>query len=65
MDELRVKIGVNESSKKKLVSRTLAGHVEKWQIKNWQRADSQKVEGGGWRGNGGEKDQNCNGDSTK
>ena len=24
---------------------TWAGHVAKWEMKNWQRADAQKVEG--------------------
>ena len=32
-----MEIGVKESSKKKLVRSTWAGHVEKWEMKNWQR----------------------------
>ena len=49
MDEMRVEVGVKECSKKKLVSRTWAGHVEKMaDEKLAKRADAQKVEGK-WR----------------
>ena len=55
-----MEIGVKESSKK-LVSRTRADRVEKWQMKNWQREQIPRK----WRGNGGEEDQHCNGDCIK
>ena len=40
---MKVEVGVNESSKKKLATTTWAGHVEK--MGNKKRADAQKVEG--------------------
>ena len=46
MDEPRLEIGVKESFKKKFVSRTWAGFVEKMvEEKLANRAGSQKVEG--------------------
>ena len=48
---------MKESSKKKLVRSTWAGHVGKMgDEKRAKRAHAQKVEG-----NGGEEDRNCNG----
>ena len=41
-----MEVGVKESSKKKMVRSTWAGHVEKWELKKWQR--EQKVNGK-WR----------------
>ena len=32
-----MEVGVNESSTKKLVRSTRAGHVEKWEMENWER----------------------------
>ena len=49
---------MTESSKKKRVRSTRAGHVENMKkMKNWQR--DKMV--GEWRGNGGEEDRNCDG----
>ena len=46
MDKMRVKIGVKESVKKKLMKSTWAGHVERMgDEKLAKRADVQKVEG--------------------
>ena len=53
-----MEVGVKESSKKKLVRSTWAGHVEKWHMKNWQREQMPRK----WRGNGGEEDRNYDGD---
>ena len=47
-------VGVNESSKRKLVRSTWAGHVKKGDKKLAKRADAQMVEG-----NGSEEDRNC------
>ena len=52
-----MEVGVNESSKKKLVRGTWAGHGDKGgDEKLAKRADAQKVEGGG-----GLEDRNCDG----
>ena len=45
---------MKERSKKKLARSTWAGHVEKWEMKNWHK-ESRCPE------NGGEKDRNCDG----
>ena len=37
---MRVEVGVKENPKKKLMGITWASHVEKWQMKNLQRADT-------------------------
>ena len=38
------------------------GHIEKkWEMKNWQREQMPRK----WRGNGGDKDQNCDGGCLK
>ena len=50
MDEIRVEVGVNESSKKKVTRSTRAG-----QMKNCQEEQMHRK----WRGNGGEEDRNC------
>ena len=52
-----MEVGVKERSKKKLVRRTWAGRVKKWEMKNWQREQIYRK----WRGNGGEEDRNCDG----
>ena len=45
LHEMRVKVGVKESSKKKLVRSTWAGHLaEMGDVFTWQREDAQKVE---------------------
>ena len=31
-----MEVGVKESSKRKVLRSTIAGHVEQWQMKNWQ-----------------------------
>ena len=36
---MTVEDGVKESSKEKLMRSTRAGHVEKWEMKNWQREE--------------------------
>ena len=51
-------VGMKESSKKKLVRSTWADHVERWQMKNWQRDQMSRK----WMGIGSEEDQNCDGD---
>ena len=56
MDEMRVEVGVKDSSKKKLVRSTWAGHIEKWEKEN----DKEQLLIY-WRGNGGEEDRNCDG----
>ena len=56
-----MEVEVKESSKKNLVRRTWAGHVEKWEMMYWQR----KQIPGKWRGNGGEDHRNCEGDCIK
>ena len=50
-----MEVGMEESSKKKLVMSTRAGHVEKWDMKIWQREQMPRK----WRGNRGEEDPNC------
>ena len=48
---MRVKVGVKESSKKKLLRSTWAGHVEKMEDENMaKRADARKAEGTRRRG---------------
>ena len=45
MDEMRIEVGMKECSKKKLVTSSWAGHVEKNGDENpAKRADAQKVE---------------------
>ena len=58
-----MEVGVKESSKKKLVRSTWAGHVEQMVDKktNWHREQMTRK----WRGNGGEEDRNCDGDCIK
>ena len=46
MGGMRVEVGVKDSFKKKWVRSTWASHIEKWEMKNWQRAYGQKVDGG-------------------
>ena len=57
MNEMRVEVGVKESSKKKLVRSTWAGHVAKPGYKKTGREQMPRK----WRGNGGEEDRNCDG----
>ena len=45
-----MEVGVKESSKNVLVRSAWASHLEKWEMKNWQRADAQKEEGKWKRG---------------
>ena len=52
MDNMRVEVGVEESSKKKLMRSTWAGHVDKWEMKKWQRDQMPRKR----RENGGEED---------
>ena len=42
---MRVEVGMKKCSKKKLMRSTWADHVEKWEVKSWQRAVAQKVDG--------------------
>ena len=50
MDEMRVEVGVKESSKKKFVRSTWGGHVEKMGDEKLAGTDAQKVEGNWKRG---------------
>ena len=52
IDEMKVEVGVKESSKNKLVRSTWAGHVEEMANENWQREQMPRK----WRVNGGEED---------
>ena len=52
-----MEVGVKESSKNKLERSTWAGHVEKWEINNWQIGQVPRK----CRGNRSEKDRNCDG----
>ena len=54
MDEMKVALGVRDSSKKYLMRSTWTGHVEQWEMKNWQREQMPRK----WKGNEGEEDQN-------
>ena len=47
-----MEVGVKESSKRKLLRSTIAGHVEQWQMKNWQY-DQISIN---WRGHGCEEE---------
>ena len=58
MGEMRLEVGVKESSKMKLARSTRTGHVDKWQMKKWQREQMPRK----WRGNGCEEDRNCDWD---
>ena len=41
-----MEVGVKESSKLRTIDEEYMGcHVDKWKMKNWQRADAQNVEG--------------------
>ena len=54
---MRVGVGVQESSKKKLVRSIWAGHVDKFEDEKTCREQMSRK----WRGNGGEEDQHCDG----
>ena len=57
MDEMRVWDGVKETSKKKLVKSTWVGRRKNREMTNWQREQVSRK----WKGNGGEKERNCDG----
>ena len=54
MDEMRLEVGVNESSKNKLVRSTWAGDVVQLQMADKTVREQMPRK---WRGNGGEEDR--------